>query len=269
MQVNIAFAEQYAADQALPVSGQDDNRGRSIHASRQHVFRHRAPAGLSGSVQAATYIASPITTPASTPAATPRFKAPYAALLASRLQRTARCCRTRPTPKDPAARNSPFAHFGRAWTSQAKPYTTPWRKGRAADFDQTELYQRVFALAEQAEGRRLPRALIPRIQLHGPKIVRKTDDGMVCPPGRSALQALPRTVSRAPVTRRLARRTARTKRSLVISMMPACRSTRRLCAAPGTARRSVVALLCSPGLWWVCRKRRQDSWRPRVRLFLR
>jgi hypothetical protein len=46
-------------------------------------------------------------------------------------------------------------------------------KGRAADFDQTELYQRVFALAEQAEKRHLPRALIPRIELHGPKITRK------------------------------------------------------------------------------------------------
>jgi Protein of unknown function (DUF1615) len=44
--------------------------------------------------------------------------------------------------------------------------------GRSADFEQTLLYRRVFALAEQAAGRPLPRASVPRIQLHGPKIVR-------------------------------------------------------------------------------------------------
>src|ERR1039457_626978 len=33
-------------------------------------------------------------------------------------------------------------------------------------------YQRVFALAERAQGRTLSRALVPRIQLQGPKITR-------------------------------------------------------------------------------------------------
>ena len=41
-----------------------------------------------------------------------------------------------------------------------------------ADFDQTRLYQRVFELAEQIERRALPRAVLPRIQLHSPKITR-------------------------------------------------------------------------------------------------
>jgi Protein of unknown function (DUF1615) len=45
-------------------------------------------------------------------------------------------------------------------------------QGKTADFERTSLYQRVFALAEQAAGRALPRASVPRIQLHGPKIVR-------------------------------------------------------------------------------------------------
>jgi hypothetical protein len=48
---------------------------------------------------------------------------------------------------------------------------------RAAGFEQTQLYQRVFALAEQAEKRPLPRALVPRIQLHGPKIGRNLTTG--------------------------------------------------------------------------------------------
>jgi hypothetical protein len=45
-------------------------------------------------------------------------------------------------------------------------------QGKTADFDRTQLYQRVFALADRAAGKPLPRALIPRIRLHGPKIAR-------------------------------------------------------------------------------------------------
>jgi Protein of unknown function (DUF1615) len=45
-------------------------------------------------------------------------------------------------------------------------------QGKSADFERTQLYQRVFALAERAEGQLLPRAMLPRIQLHGPKIAR-------------------------------------------------------------------------------------------------
>lgn len=46
-------------------------------------------------------------------------------------------------------------------------------RSKTAEFGQTELYQRVFVLAERAEGRPLPRAMLPRIKLHGPKITRQ------------------------------------------------------------------------------------------------
>jgi hypothetical protein len=46
-------------------------------------------------------------------------------------------------------------------------------RGKTAEFGQTQLYQRVFALAEQAERHSLPRAMLPRIKLHGPKISRR------------------------------------------------------------------------------------------------
>ena len=46
-------------------------------------------------------------------------------------------------------------------------------KGSAADFDATPLYERVFAYAEQLDRRTLPRALVPRIELHSPKFTRK------------------------------------------------------------------------------------------------
>ena len=45
--------------------------------------------------------------------------------------------------------------------------------GKSSDFERSTLYQRVFALADAREGRTLPRAAVPRIELHGPKITRK------------------------------------------------------------------------------------------------
>ena len=46
-------------------------------------------------------------------------------------------------------------------------------QGDSLDFEKTKLYQRVFALAEQAEGKSLPRQLLPGIELKSPKITRK------------------------------------------------------------------------------------------------
>lgn len=45
--------------------------------------------------------------------------------------------------------------------------------GGDAQFERSDLYQRVFALAERSERKPLPRALIPRIDLKSPKITRK------------------------------------------------------------------------------------------------
>ncbi|MHC8319585.1 DUF1615 domain-containing protein [Pseudomonas sp. GB2N2] len=47
------------------------------------------------------------------------------------------------------------------------------QKGKSLEFEDTELYKRVFELAEQAEGRALPRAVLPGIVLQSPKITRK------------------------------------------------------------------------------------------------
>ncbi|WP_366946359.1 DUF1615 domain-containing protein [Nevskia sp.] len=47
------------------------------------------------------------------------------------------------------------------------------QRGDAANFERSTLYEQVFERAEQAEGRPLPRAVLPQIQLKSPKITRK------------------------------------------------------------------------------------------------
>jgi hypothetical protein len=46
-------------------------------------------------------------------------------------------------------------------------------KGKSLEFEDSTLYRRVFELAEKAEGRSLPRAVLPGIALQSPKITRK------------------------------------------------------------------------------------------------
>ena len=46
-------------------------------------------------------------------------------------------------------------------------------KGDQADFSETKLYRRVFALADGMARKPLPRAVLPGIRLHSPKITRK------------------------------------------------------------------------------------------------
>ncbi|MBK5540411.1 DUF1615 domain-containing protein [Pseudomonas sp. TH05] len=46
-------------------------------------------------------------------------------------------------------------------------------QGDSLDFEKTRLYQRVFALADQAAGKPVPRQLLPGIELKSPKITRK------------------------------------------------------------------------------------------------
>ncbi|WP_042011124.1 DUF1615 domain-containing protein [Aeromonas fluvialis] len=46
------------------------------------------------------------------------------------------------------------------------------RKGDTAEFAETDLYHRIFTLADQQAGKRQPRAILPGIQLKSPKITR-------------------------------------------------------------------------------------------------
>src|SRR3546814_12133424 len=53
-------------------------------------------------------------------------------------------------------------------------------KGDAAEFEDTDLYARVFALAEAAEGKPLPRAVLPGIRLESPKRSEERRAGKEC-----------------------------------------------------------------------------------------
>ncbi|MGL5484741.1 MAG: DUF1615 family protein, partial [Shewanella sp.] len=44
--------------------------------------------------------------------------------------------------------------------------------GDTAEFAETDLYHRIFTLADKQAGKRLPRAILPGIQLKSPKITR-------------------------------------------------------------------------------------------------
>lgn len=46
-------------------------------------------------------------------------------------------------------------------------------QGDKAEFEHSRLYRKVFELAERIEGRPLPRAVLPKITLHSPKITRE------------------------------------------------------------------------------------------------
>src|SRR5690606_1789738 len=47
------------------------------------------------------------------------------------------------------------------------------RQSDGFEFERTALYERLFALADARAGRRLPRAVVPDIRLHSPKITRE------------------------------------------------------------------------------------------------
>ena len=177
MQVNVAFAVRFEAIKPYPYHdrGQDlrdelFTRRASIYFGIAHLLDYRAPydrylyrfadynAGQFASRNAAFQQAASVVAG--------RTLTADGALLAN----------------DPSVKGAGsteqvvFAIGGRLKMSQADIHAA-LEQGTAEDFEQTLLYRRVFALGDRKAGRRLPRAVLPRIRLQGPKIERPLTTG--------------------------------------------------------------------------------------------
>jgi hypothetical protein len=172
MQVNIAFAEQYAAAKPYPypvkVSIADEvfTRRGSLYFGTAHLLAYPAPydaylyrfadfnagqyASRNAAFQRAVSSASgiPVT--------------PDGALLPHEGD-----------AKGPGSTELALRALGKRLNMSDNAIHDALERGKAAEFERTQLYQRVFALAEEARGQRPARELVPQIQLHGPKISRR------------------------------------------------------------------------------------------------
>ncbi|MEA9391494.1 DUF1615 domain-containing protein [Acerihabitans sp. TG2] len=74
--------------------------------------------------------------------------------------------------KSPGATELAVRTLGKRLNVGAATIRRALDKGETAQFEQTDLYQRVFALADRTQHPPLPRAILPGITLHSPKITR-------------------------------------------------------------------------------------------------
>jgi hypothetical protein len=172
MQVNIAFAEQFAAARPYPypvklsIADEVFTRRGSVYFGVAHLLAYRAPYGSYlyrfADFNAGQYASRNAAFQTAVSHATGIFVTPDGALL--------------PHGSDansPGTTELAIRALGNRLGMEDSAIHNALEQGKAEDFSRTRLYLRIFALADQAEGRPLPRALVPQIQLHGPKIARR------------------------------------------------------------------------------------------------
>jgi hypothetical protein len=170
MQVNVAFAEQFAATHAYPypvkqsIADEVFTRRGSLYFGVAHLLDYQAPydrylyrfadfnAGQYASRNAAFQRA--VSAAAGVPLDSDGALLPYASAGGAGHTELAVRALARRLHLDDAAIHAAL------------------EQGKSEEFERTPLYQAVFALAEQATGRPLPRAVVPQIRLEGPKISR-------------------------------------------------------------------------------------------------
>jgi Protein of unknown function (DUF1615) len=171
MQVNIAFAEQFAAARPYPypvkssVADEVFTRRGSVYFGTAHLLAY--PASYDDYVY--------------------RFADFNAGQYASRnaaFQRAVGGASGIPVtadgallphssdPKSPGGTELAVRSLGKRLNMGDSAIHDALDKGKTAEFERTALYREVFAIADRTAGRPVPRAAIPRIQLHGPKIAR-------------------------------------------------------------------------------------------------
>jgi hypothetical protein len=172
MQVNIAFAEQYAADRPysypVKVSIADEvfTRRGSVYFGTAHLLDYAAPYD-SYLYRFADFNAGR-----------------YASRNAAFQHAVGVLSKNPPTPdgallphgaddQAPGGTESALRELSHRLNLDDAAIHDALERGKSAGFERTSLYSRVFALADRARGRRVPREWLPQIQLHGPKISRK------------------------------------------------------------------------------------------------
>jgi Protein of unknown function (DUF1615) len=171
MQVNIAFAEQYALDKHYPypvkVSIADEvfTRRGSLYFGIAHLLDYSAAYDSYlyrfADFNAGQYASRNAAFQNAVSAASGIPLAPDGALLPHDGDET-----------EPGSTELAVRALSRRLNLDDAAIRSALERGKTGGFERTSLYLRVFALAEQAKGRPMPRELVPHIQLHGPKISR-------------------------------------------------------------------------------------------------
>jgi hypothetical protein len=173
MQVSIAFAEQHAREHPYPYAGDDSIRHAVFtrrgglyfgiahllgypNAYERHLYRYADfNAGWYASRNAA--FQSAVTAASGVPLA-----------LDGDLILHERSSGAKVSATEAAVRS-----LGRELDMSDSAIHRALEQGGRFEFERTRLYERVFAVAERRQGKRLPRAVMPRIALESPKITRK------------------------------------------------------------------------------------------------
>jgi hypothetical protein len=168
MQVNVAFLEQTAAARNYPYTVKTSlpdelfTRRGSVYFGVAHLLGYRAPyprylyrfadynAGQYASRNAA--FQSALATASGSPLT------PDGALL--------------PANGDLGSTESAVRNLGDRLNVSDNEIHDALAEGKSPDFEHTTVYKRVFALAERAQKREAPLAVVPKIKLQGPKISR-------------------------------------------------------------------------------------------------
>jgi Protein of unknown function (DUF1615) len=171
MQVNIAFAEQYAAAKPYPylvkVSIADEvfTRRGSLYFGIAHLFAY-SPPYYSYLYRFADFNAGQY---ASRNAA---FQSALSSVTRMPLARDGALLPHDSTVKGAGDTELAARTLAGRLDISERDIHSALEQAKTKEFEETPLYQEVFALAERAAGRPPARALLPHIELHGPKIHR-------------------------------------------------------------------------------------------------
>ena len=168
MQVNVAFLKQTAATQSYPytvkISLGDElfTRRGSVYFGVAHLLGYRAPYPRYlyrfADYNAGQYASRNAAFQSALAAASGNPVTPDGALL--------------PANGDLGGTESAVRNLGDRLNVNDADIHRALEEGKSPDFEHTNVYKRVFALAERAQKHEAPQAVLPRIKLQGPKITR-------------------------------------------------------------------------------------------------